>query len=165
LETELRGRGHTTRALPVPGGSWDVAIAFVHAEVAGSAERGAAVLIGHALGGALVRSFATVHPDVAGALGTIATPPPRPPSGETGGRPGEEPAGTPTGSEPRVAILTEADEVVPYPDQLRAAELFRAPVASVPGGHHPHVTHPALVATLLANWLTPEGDRSIVPGG
>ena len=68
---------------------------------------------------------------------------------------GAPPEGDPTGSEPRVAIVCEDDAVVSMADQLTAARLLRAPTASVPGGHSPHVRHPGLVATLLVNWLTP----------
>jgi pimeloyl-ACP methyl ester carboxylesterase len=68
---------------------------------------------------------------------------------------GEQPQGEATGSEPRVAILAEDDAAVPGPEQERAARLLRAPTAWVPGGHSPHVRHPALVATLLVNWASP----------
>ena len=193
LEKELQGRGHTTRALTLPRGSWEHEIAFVHRELA--SEHAPTVLVGHSLGGALVRAFATVQPDVALGLATIAAPPPgfrAPWVGEVGrvdddgvyrpdvpaflalafpGAPpelaelawehrelaGREPAGEPTGSEPRLAILAEDDAAVPYEEQQRAATLLRAPTASAPGGHSPHVRHPALVATLLTNWLSPEG--------
>ena len=193
LQSELEGRGHTTRALSLPRGTWDDEIAFVHRELV--AEGVPTVLVGHSLGGALVRSFATVHPDVAFGLGTIAAVPRdyRPAwVGEIGrfddegryhadvdrflelafpGAPpelasfrweqpplrGRQPDGDPTGSEPRVAILAEDDAAVPGPEQQRAAAELRAPTAWVPGGHSPHVRHPGLVATLLANWLTPEG--------
>ena len=73
LEDELQGRGHTTRALSLPRGSWDDEIAFVHRELL--AEGVPTVLVGHSMGGALVRAFATVHPDVAFGLGTIAAIP------------------------------------------------------------------------------------------
>ena len=73
LEAELQGRGHTTRALALPRGSWDAEIAFVHEQLL--AEGVPTVLVGHSMGGALVRSFATVHPDVAFGLGTIAAIP------------------------------------------------------------------------------------------
>ena len=199
LQAELEGRGHTTRALSLPRGSWEHDLAFVHRELL--AEGKPTVLVGHSMGGALVRAFATVHPDVALGLGTIAAVPrgyrpegwpdrmlERDPETKAvravdvqkwldlafpGGPPeladlpweqphlaGEEPAGEPTGSEPRVAILAEDDAAVPGPEQERAAAALRAPTAWVPGGHSPHVRHPALVATLLVNWLTPEG-----PGG
>ena len=196
LQAELEGRGHTTRALSLPRGSWEHELAFVHRELL--AEQQPTVLVGHSLGGALVRAFATVHPDVAFGLGTIAAVPRdfQTPGGwpegmlERGddrvvraanvqqwldlafpGAPpelaelpwehrkleGAEPAGEPTGSEPRVAILAEDDALVPAADQERAAAALRAPTAWVPGGHSPHVRHPQLVATLLVNWLTPEG--------
>ena len=195
LQAELEGRGHTTRALALPRGSWENDLAFVHRELL--AEGRPTVLVGHSLGGALVAAFATVHPDVALGLATIAAPPRgfrgtdwpegivvRDGDGTTrpadldrwlafafpGGPPelaaltwehprlaGEEPAGDPTGSEPRLAILAEDDAVVPGPEQERAAAHLRAPTAWVPGGHSPHVRHPALVATLLINWLAPEG--------
>jgi len=193
LERELQGRGHTTRALSLPRGSWDEEIAFVHRQVL--AEDRPTVVVGHSLGGALVRSFAVVHPDVAFGLATIAATPPyfhtdvisdigafdergwfvpdlpawlekafpgapeelatfrweQPPLR------GDQPDGEPSGSEPRLAILAEDDAMVPAAEQERAAAALRAPTAWVPGGHSPHVRHPALVATLLANWLTPEG--------
>ena len=198
LQAELEGRGHTTRALSLPRGSWENDLAFVNRELL--AEEKPTVLVGHSLGGSLVRAFATVHPDAAFGLATIASPPLdfRPtgwpdgmlvPDAEgvlrpadvqrwldfafPGGPPelatftwehhrlaGDEPRGEPTGSEPRVAILAEDDAVVPGPDQERAAASFRAPTAWVPGGHSPHVRHPQLVATLLVNWLTPEGPGS-----
>lgn len=152
LEAELRQRGHTSRALSLPGGTWDAEIDFVHTEVTGAPTR--PVLVGHALGGALVRSYATVRPDTAFGLATVAAPPPHwgPPVLR-----GHEPEGAPGGSEPRLAILAEDDALVPYAEQQRAAALLCAPTASVPGGHSPHVLYPALVATLLANWLSPEG--------
>ena len=191
LEAELQGRGHTTRALALPRGSWDAEVAFVHRELL--AEAVPTVLVGHSMGGALVRAFATVHPDVAFGLGTIAAVPrdyratwlseigsfdadgryhpdvarflelafPGAPP-ELADLPweqppmrGRQPAGDPTGSEPRVAILAEDDDAVPAPEQQRAAAELRAPQAWVPGGHSPHVRHPALVAELLHNWLTP----------
>lgn len=193
LQAELEGRGHTTRALTLPRGRWEHEIAFVHRELL--AERKPTVLVGHSLGGELVRAFATVHPDVAFGLGTIAAVPPgyapgwlssvgrfdddgrfvadvpkwlelafpgAPPelAGFTWEHPplrGDQPHGEATGSEPRVAILAEDDAAVPGPEQERAAALLRAPTAWVPGGHSPHVRHPQLVATLLVNWLTPEG--------
>jgi pimeloyl-ACP methyl ester carboxylesterase len=193
LQAELEGRGHTTRALSLPRGSWEQEIAFVHRELL--AEGKPTVLVGHSLGGELVRAFATVHPDVAFGLGTIAAVPPGYRAdwissvGQVredgtfvadvprwlelafpGGPPeladltwehaplrGEAPTGEATGSEPRVAILAEDDAAVPGAEQERAARLLRAPTAWVPGGHSPHVRHPALVATLLVNWLTPEG--------
>jgi hypothetical protein len=68
---------------------------------------------------------------------------------------GRPPEGAPAGSEPRVAILAEDDAAVPADEQRRAAAELRAPQAWVPGGHSPHVRHPALVAELLHNWLTP----------
>ncbi|MDQ3107621.1 MAG: hypothetical protein M3Q68_07440, partial [Actinomycetota bacterium] len=74
LESELQGRGHTTRALALPRGMWDDEIAYVHREVQAAATP--PVLVGHSLGGVLVRSYAIVHPDVALGLGTIATPTP-----------------------------------------------------------------------------------------
>ena len=195
LQAELEGRGHTTRALTLPRGSWEQDLAFVHRELL--AEGKPTVLVGHSMGGALVRAFATVHPDVAFGLATIAGIPRdyRPtgwPEGMIvrgddgiarpgdvqawldfafpGGPPelaeltwehhhlaGSEPVGEPTGSEPRVAILAEDDALVPGPLQEQAAAALRAPTAWVPGGHSPHVRHPQLVATLLVNWLTPEG--------
>lgn len=195
LQAELEGRGHTTRALALPRGSWDDEIAFVHRELL--AEGIPTVLVGHSMGGALVRSFATVHPNVAFGLGTIAAIPrgyraPHWPPGLLrrdddgvlrpadigawldlafpGGPPeladltweqrpfgGTEPEGEPSGSEPRIAILAEDDAACLGPDQQRAAAELRAREAWVPGGHSPHVRHPALVATLLVNWLTPEG--------
>ncbi len=196
LQAELEGRGHTTRALSLPRGSWEQDLAYVHRELL--AEEKPTVLVGHSMGGALVRAFATVHPDVAFGLGTIAAIPRgyRPTGWPDGmleqdpdtravravdvrkwldlafpGAPpeladltweqpylaGAEPEGEPTGSEPRVAILAEDDAAVPGPEQERAAAALRAPTAWVPGGHSPHVRHPQLVATLLVNWLTPEG--------
>lgn len=195
LQAELEGRGHTTRALTLPRGSWENELAFVHRELL--AEQKPTVLVGHSLGGALVRAFATVHSDLAFGLATIAGVPRgyRPTGfpegmlvrGDDGvlrpadvrqwldfafpGAPpelagltwehhhlaGDEPLGEPTGAEPRVAILAEDDAVVPGPEQERAAASLRAPTAWVPGGHSPHVRHPQLVATLLINWLTPEG--------
>jgi pimeloyl-ACP methyl ester carboxylesterase len=193
LQAELEGRGHTTRALALPRGSWDAEIAFVHRELL--AEGKPTVLVGHSMGAELVRAFAVVHPDVAFGLGTIAPIPPgyradwlssvgrfdedgrfvpdlprwlelafpgAPPeladlAWEQPPLRGEQPQGEATGSEPRVAILAEDDAAVPGPEQERAARLLRAPTAWVPGGHSPHVRHPALVATLLVNWLTPEG--------
>jgi pimeloyl-ACP methyl ester carboxylesterase len=191
LEAELQGRGHTTRALALPRGSWDDEIAFVHEELLAAGVP--TVLVGHSLGGALVRSFATVHPDVAFGLGTIAATPPHfhtdliPQLGRfaadgsfepdvarflevafPGAPPelatftwrqpalrGDQPDGEVAGSEPRVAICAEDDAMVPASEQERAAAALRAPVAWVPGGHSPHVRHPALVAELLHNWLTP----------
>ena len=191
LEAELQGRGHTTRALALPRGSWDHEIEFVHRELVG--EDVPTVLVGHSMGGALVRAYAKVHPDVAFGLGTIASPPPDFRSDELtrvgrfdaegryhpdvarflelafpGAPPelasftweqppvrGREPDGEVTGSEPRVAICAEDDDLVPGPEQERAAAVLRAPTAWVPGGHSPHVRHPALVAELLHNWLTP----------
>jgi pimeloyl-ACP methyl ester carboxylesterase len=193
LQSELEGRGHTTRALSLPRGSWDDEIAFVHRELLAAGVP--TVLVGHSLGGALVRSFAVVHPDVAFGLGTIAAPPPHfAPDAEVmrrigrfrrdgsfepdlpvflelafpGAPPelaelvweqpalaGEQPDGEVTGAEPRVAILAEDDALVSASEQERAAAVLRAPTAWVPGGHSPHVRHPALVATLLHNWLTP----------
>jgi pimeloyl-ACP methyl ester carboxylesterase len=195
LQSELEGRGHTTRALSLPRGSWEQEIAFVHRELL--AEGRPTVLVGHSLGGGLVRAFASVHPDVAFGLATIASPPPgyrpvgwpdglleRGPDGITrpadvgrwlelafpGAPPeladlvwehhpieGREPEADPAGAEPRVAILAEDDALVPGPEQQRMAASMRAPTAWVPGGHSPHVRHPGLVATLLVNWLTPEG--------
>jgi pimeloyl-ACP methyl ester carboxylesterase len=195
LQAELEGRGHTTRALALPRGSWDDEIAFVHREV--QAEGRPTVLVGHSLGGALVRSFAIVHPDVAFGLGTIAAPPPMfdpdpevmrrigrfsrdgsfvpdvpvflelafpgaPPeladlTWEHPPMAGDQPDGEVTGHEPRIAILAEDDALVSASEQERAAAVLKAPTAWVPGGHSPHVRHPALVATLLVNWLTPEG--------
>ena len=70
---------------------------------------------------------------------------------------GDQPDGEVTGSEPRLAILAEDDGLVSAAEQQRAAEELRARQAWVPGGHSPHVRHPSLVATLLVNWLTPEG--------
>ena len=191
LEAELQGRGHTTRALALPRGSWDDEIAFVHREVL--AAGAPTVIVGHSLGGALVRSFAVRHPDVAFGLGTVAATPPHFRTdvlAEIGrfdaeqrfhpnvarflelafpGAPaelasftwqqapllGDQPDGEVTGSEPRVAICAEDDAMVPASEQERAAAALRAPVAWVPGGHSPHVRHPALVAELLHNWLTP----------
>lgn len=191
LEAELQGRGHTTRALALPRGSWDAEIDFVHREVIAAGTP--TVLVGHSLGGALVRSFAACHPNVAFGLGTIATPPPdfkakwlgdvgrfdadgryHPDVAKflalafPGGPPelasftwqqppmrGQPPEAPVTGSEPRVAILAEDDRAVPPAQQERAAALLLAPMAWVPGGHSPHVRHPALVAELLHNWLTP----------
>jgi pimeloyl-ACP methyl ester carboxylesterase len=191
LEAELQGRGHTTRALALPRGSWDDEIAYVHREVL--AAGAPTVLVGHSLGGALVRSFAVVHPDVAFGLGTIAAPPPHfraermdelgrfdgegrfhpdvprfldrafpgaPPAlaGFTWEHPplrGDQPDGEVTGSEPRVAILAEDDAMISRAEQERFAAVLKAPTAWVPGGHSPHVRHPALVAELLHNWLTP----------
>jgi pimeloyl-ACP methyl ester carboxylesterase len=201
LQTELEGRGHTTRALRLPRGSWEQEIAFVHRELL--AEGKPTVLVGHSLGGALVRSFAIVHPDVAFGLGTIAAPPPMfepdrdvmrrlgrfgadgsfepdvpvflelafpgaPPEladlvWEHPALRGDQPAGEATGSEPRIAILAEDDALVSASEQERAAAVLRAPTAWVPGGHSPHVRHPALVATLLVNWLTPEGPAGAAP--
>jgi pimeloyl-ACP methyl ester carboxylesterase len=193
LEAELRARGHTTQAPALPRGSWENEIAFVHREVVDAGRP--TVLVGHSLGGALVRSFATVHPDLAFGLATIAAPAPgysatwlddvghfdadghfRPdverflaiafPGGPaelasfTWAQPplrGRQPEGAPSGSEPRVAILAEDDAAVPAAEQVAAAALLRAATAWVPGGHSPHVRHPQLVATLLINWLTPEG--------
>lgn len=195
LQHELEGRGHTTRALQLPRGSWEHELAFVHREVL--AEQKPTVLVGHSLGGSLVRGFAAIHPDVAFGLATIAAPPrdfrataladdllERDAAGlvrptnvqrwldlafpgsppeladlpwEQGRLSGDEPRGEPIGAEPRVAILAEDDALVPGPEQERAAASFRAPTAWVPGGHSPHVRHPQLVATLLVNWLTPEG--------
>ena len=191
LEAELHGRGHTTRALALPRGSWDEEIAFVHRELL--AEGRPTNLVGHSLGGALVRSFAVTHPDVAYGLGTIAAVPPHfhtdliPQLGHfgedgsfvahvpkfleiafPGGPPelatfrweqpalrGDQPDGEVTGSEPRVAICAEDDALVPASEQERFAACLKAPTAWVPGGHAPHVRHPALVAELLHNWLTP----------
>lgn len=165
----------------------------MHRLVAGAPEP--TVVVGHSLGGALVRSFAIVHPDVAFGLATIAGVPPgfspdwmgRTGRFDTDGRyhpdvdaflaiafpgappelrdfaweqpplRGREPEGEVTGAEPRLAILAEGDEVVSYAEQQQAAALLKAATASVPGGHSPHVVHPALVATLLLNWLTPTG--------
>ena len=70
LQGELEGRGHTTRALTLPRGSWEQDLSFVHREL--RAEGEPTVLVGHSMGGALVRAFATVHPDVAFGIGTIA---------------------------------------------------------------------------------------------
>lgn len=191
LEAELQGRGHTTRALALPRGSWEAEIDFVHREVLAAGTP--TVLVGHSLGGALVRAFAACHPNVAFGLGTIAAPPPdfkarwirevgrfdddgryHPDVSKwlelafPGGPPelgsftwqqapmsGRQPDLPVTGSEPRVAILAEDDQAVPPAHQERAAALLRAPMAWVPGGHSPHVRHPALVAELLHNWLTP----------
>jgi pimeloyl-ACP methyl ester carboxylesterase len=193
LEAELQGRGHTTRALALPRGTWDDEIALVHHEVTNADEP--TVVVGHSLGGALVRGYAVVHPDTAFGLATIAGVPPgfipgwlfeigrfddegayrpdldaflarafpgAPPElkGFTWEQPalrGAEPEGEVTGAEPRLAILCEDDEIIPFADQQRLATLLRAPTASVPGGHSPHVRHPALIATLLLNWLTPTG--------
>src|SRR5688500_4518920 len=74
LEAELQGRGHATRALALPRGSWDAEIEFGHREV--QAAGPPTVLVGHSLGGALVRSYAVCHPNCAFGLGTIAAPPP-----------------------------------------------------------------------------------------
>jgi pimeloyl-ACP methyl ester carboxylesterase len=191
LEAELQGRGHTTRALALPRGSWDDEIEFVHRELRAAGTP--TVLVGHSLGGSLVRAYAVRHPDVAFGLGTIAAPPPgyrakwlddvghfdadgryhpdvakflelafpgapaelatftwqQPPLR------GAQPEGPVTGSEPRVAILAEDDAAVGAGHQETFAALLRAPMAWVPGGHSPHVRHPALVAELLHNWLTP----------
>lgn len=73
LQDELEGRGHTTRALALPRGSWDDEIAYVHRELV--TDRRPTVLVGHSMGGCLVRAVATEHPDVAFGLGTIAAPP------------------------------------------------------------------------------------------
>ena len=193
LEAELQGRGHTTHAPALPRRTWEDEVAFVHRLVTDRAEP--TVVVGHSLGGALVRCFAVAHPDVAFGLATIAATPPgfspewlrrighfdedgryqpdvdaflalafpgAPPELRTFAweQPpfrGDEPAGEPAGTEPRLAILCEGDDAVPYADQQRAAALLRAPTAAVPGGHSPHVVHPKLVATLLLNWLTPTG--------
>ena len=151
------------------------------------------MLVGHGLGGELVRAVAAVHPGHAAGLATIAAPPREHDASwladigrwdadrnfvpdaaallaraYPGGPPeladldwdqrplaGASPEADPPGAEPRVAIVCEDDAVFPMADQLTAARLLKAPTASVPGGHSPHVRHPGLVATLLVNWLTP----------
>lgn len=61
-----------------------------------------------------------------------------------------------TGTEPAIVIAAEDDDAVPMDVQRAQAEALRCPVAQVPGGHSPHVRHPALVATLLVNNLVPD---------
>ena len=60
------------------------------------------------------------------------------------------------GLEPAIVIVAEDDAAVPVPDQIAQAEALKCPWMQVPGGHSPHVRHPALVATLLVNHLVPE---------
>jgi hypothetical protein len=103
------------------------------------------VLVGYDAAGVAVRRFATAHPGAAFGLATIAAPPAVPAEGA------EVPGG-----EPRIAVICEDDDLVPYDDQKRAAYEWRAQPGSVPGGHSAHRKHPALVATLLLNWLTPD---------
>jgi pimeloyl-ACP methyl ester carboxylesterase len=140
LEAELQGRGHSTRAPALSGATLDDDVAFLHGLVSQAGKP--TVLVGHGVGGVLVTAYAVHHPDSAAGLATIAT------------LPGPLTDGEPTGSEPRLAILCEDDDVIPYTQQQEAAALLKAPTASVPGGHTPHIDHPALVATLLLNWLT-----------
>ena len=188
LQNELEGRGHTTLALRLPRGSWDAEIAAVRVVADG------ALVVGHSMGGLLVRAFAEAHPNVAAGLATIAGVPPRFESkwltkvgswDELGwfrcnvgpfldiafpGAPEElfhltwvqppmkgdlELAGG-RGSEPRVSLVCTHDRAVPYADQLRAAKEFNAPTVDLPGGHSPHVSAPAAVASILINWLAPE---------
>ncbi|HEX7196861.1 MAG TPA: alpha/beta fold hydrolase [Candidatus Limnocylindria bacterium] len=189
LQDVLEGRGHDALALRLPRGTWDAEVGFVRDHVDGDT-----IVVGHSLGGVLVRVFAEAHPGVVKGLATIAAPTPSfNPEwiGELGrwdefgwkphdirrwldrafpGSPdelsdlpwehphlrGEIVVGDGPGDEPRLAIVCEGDEAIPYAEQQRAAADFRAPTASVPGGHSPHVRHPALVATLLINWLAPE---------
>ena len=142
----LEGRGHTALALRLPGGRWDDEVAFVHGHV-GSA--GETIVVGFGAGGLLARGYATVHPDTLKGVGTIAAP----------AAPVDEPQSVAfdvPGSEPRIAVICEGDEVLDYDVQKRAAYEWRAQPGSVPGGHDAHRRHPALVATLLINWLAPE---------
>ncbi len=74
LQAELVGRGHTTRALLLPRGTWDADLAAVDDAV--EAAGVPTVIVGHSLGGSLVRAFAVTRPGVAFGLGTIAAPPP-----------------------------------------------------------------------------------------
>ena len=185
----LEGRGHTALALRLPRGHWDNEIALVREHT-----DEATIVVGHSLGGVLVRAFAEAHPGIAKGLATIASPRPGySPAwmdevgvwGDQGWQPtdlrrwldlafpacpeeffdlpwfhpslrGRVVVGDGPGDEPRLAIVTENDDAVAIEEQKAAAADFRAPTASVPGGHSPHVRHPALVATLLINWLDPE---------
>ena len=141
----LEGRGHRALALSLPGGRWDDEVTYDHEQV-GGAEM---LLVGHALGGLLARAYASVHAGVLRGLATIATPP-------AAGQVDPSVEFDVPGDERRIAIICEGDEVVPYDDQRAAAAEWRAQPGSVPGGHDAHRRHPALVATLLINWLAPE---------
>lgn len=151
-------------------------------------------VVGHSLGGLLVRAFAECHPDAADGLATIGAPPPgfnaewlpsvghfdadgwfrcnvpafldrafpgapaeftqltwvQPPLG------GRLPLPGGRGAERRLAICCRADQAIPYAQQRKAAQALGAPAVDVPTAHSPHVTHPALIASLLVNWLAPE---------
>lgn len=189
LIAELEGRGHEALALRLPGGTWEADLAVLDEAGRGS------VVVGHSLGGLLVRSFAETRPDVAAGIGLIAPAPPdaRYPWVFEVGRLDDEgwyritdldrwlalafpgapedlrsfrweqhlPLGRPPlpgtlGTEPALVVAAEDDEAVPLADQRAQADALRCPVAQVPGGHSPHVRHPALVATLLVNNLVPQ---------
>lgn len=128
----LEGRGHRALALP----------ASQESALAESVVPGWSILVGFGAAGLAVRAFADRHPDTARGLGTIASP--------------SDPRLVVPGGELRVAIVCEGDVVVDYDEQRRAAFEWRAQPASVPGGHDARRAHPALVATLLVNWLAPE---------
>ena len=142
----LEGRGHTALALSLPGGRWIDEVAVVRDHVVD----GETLLVGFAAGGLLARGYATVHPDTAKGLATIGAP-----SADTAGDDPSVAFDVP-GNERRIAVICEGDDVVDYDEQKRAAYEWRAQPGSVPGGHEAHRKHPALVATLLINWLTPE---------
>jgi pimeloyl-ACP methyl ester carboxylesterase len=187
---ELDRRGHSADALSLPGGTWEADLAVLDARAPGS------VVVGHSLGGLLVRSFAETRPDVAAGLGLIAPAAPGasyPWVAEVGAlaadgtyevldvdrflaiaMPGAPaawralrwrhrlPIGPPpltgtTGTEPAIVIAAEDDDAIPIEDQRAQALALRCPVAQAPGGHAPHVRHPALVATLLVNNLVGDG--------
>lgn len=186
LIEELEGRGHDALALRLPGGTWEEHLSFLDQHAPGN------VLVGHSLGGLIVRCYAETRPDRAAGIGLIAPAPPSAGYGwvrEVGGVdpdgvyrirdldrflalafPGAPddlrgwtweqrlPTGAPPlpgtlGSEPAIVIAAEDDAAVPLEDQRSQAEALNCPVAQVPGGHSPHVRHPALVATLLVNNL------------
>lgn len=142
----LEGRGHTALALRLPGGRWDDEVAFVHRHVVAPGET---AVVGYGAGGLLARGYATVHPGTLKGVATVAAP----------AAPDDEPQSVGfdvPGREPRIAVICEGDDVVDYDEQKRAAYEWRAQPGSVPGGHEAHRRHPALVATLLINWLAPE---------
>ena len=142
----LEGRGHEALALSLPADRWVDDVAAVREHV----RDGETIVVGHGHSGLVARAYATAHPDTAKGIATIASPPA--PDAETKAGLGFDVPG----NELRIAVICEGDEVVDYDEQKRSAGEWRAQPGSVPGGHAAHRRHPALVSTLLINWLAPE---------